>query len=110
MPVTPGGLMPWLHQLLERGPLRVPLAEAARLKDALLASGASDIDNLPEELRTAVVNTAPVPHLVLRSPRHEGRLLHADLLFSYEDGPPQPSVNSPARADAQSAGHGTAPG
>ena len=95
MPVTPGGLMPWLHQLLERGPLRVPLAEAPRLKDALLASGASDVEGLPEELRTAVVNTAPVPHLVLRSPRHEGRLLHADLLFSYEGGPPQPASTVP---------------
>ena len=95
MPVMPGGLMPWLQQLLERGALRVPLAEAPRLKDALLASGASDIEGLPEELRTAVVNTEPVPHLVLRSPRHEGRLLHADLLFSYADGPPQPASTVP---------------
>ena len=95
MAVEPGGLMPWLHQLLERGPLRVPVAEAARLKDALLASGASDLEALPEELRTAVVNVAPVPHLVLRSPRHEGRLLHADLLFSYDGGSPQPASTIP---------------
>jgi superfamily II DNA or RNA helicase len=85
--VDPGGVMPWLHQLLERGALRVPISEAARLRDALLMSGAADQAGLPEELRTAVVDVAPAPHLVLRSPRHESRLLQAELLFSYGGGP-----------------------
>jgi superfamily II DNA or RNA helicase len=95
LPVTSDALMPWLHQLLERGPLRVPLGEASRLKDALLASGASDLPGLPEELRTSVVDIAPEPYLFLRSPRHKGRLLQADVLFSYGGGPPQPSTTVP---------------
>jgi superfamily II DNA or RNA helicase len=95
VPVEPGGLMPWLHQLIERGSLRVPLAEAARLKEALLASGASDVPGLPEELRTAVLDAMPVPHLLLKSPRHQARLLQAELLFSYAGGPPQPGSTVP---------------
>jgi superfamily II DNA or RNA helicase len=95
VPVDPGELMPWLHQLLERGPLRVPVAEAARLKDALLASGASDLPGIPDELRTAVLDAVPLPHLVLRSPRHQARMLQAEVRFSYGDGPPQPVSTVP---------------
>ena len=95
LPVEPGGLMPWLHQLLERGVLKVPLGESARLREALLASGASDLRDLPDELRTAVIDVTPVPHLVLRSPRQEARLLQADVLFSYDGGPPQPASTVP---------------
>ncbi|HUR32371.1 MAG TPA: DEAD/DEAH box helicase [Vicinamibacterales bacterium] len=100
LPVAPGALTAWLHQLLERGTLRVPVAESARLREALLASGASDIADLPEELRTAVIDAVPVPHLVLRSPRHEARLLHAELLFSYAGGPPQPASSMPLAVTA----------
>ncbi|MGC4085853.1 MAG: SNF2-related protein [Vicinamibacterales bacterium] len=87
LPVAPGGATPWLHQLLEGGRLRVPLTEASRLRDALLTSGAAEQPDVPEELQTTIVDDAPIPHLVLRSPRHDARLLQADLLFSYANGP-----------------------
>ena len=104
---TPGGLMPWLHQLLERGPLQVPLGEVGTpaRRPCWLPARRMCAD-LPDELRTAVVDVTPVPHLVLRSPRQEARLLQADLLFSYDGGPPAACVNGPARADARSAGDG----
>ncbi len=85
--LAPDGATAWLHQLLARGTLRVPVSEAARLREALLLSGTSDAAGLPEELRTAVVDTMPVPHLSLRSPRQGARFLQADLLFSYDRGP-----------------------
>ncbi|MFN7917667.1 MAG: DEAD/DEAH box helicase [Vicinamibacterales bacterium] len=95
MSVAPGGATAWLHQLMEGGALKVPVGEAARLRDALLSSGAAEQPGLPVELQTTVVDEAPVPHLVLRSPRQEARLLQADLLFSYAGGPAQPSSSLP---------------
>ncbi|MGE3956913.1 MAG: SNF2-related protein [Vicinamibacterales bacterium] len=89
VPATPGAATPWLHQLMEGGVLRVPLSESSRLREALLSSGAAEQPNLPDELRTTVVDQPPVPHLILRSPRNEARLLQADLQFSYAGGTPQ---------------------
>lgn len=93
--VAPGGATAWLHQLMEGGTLKVPVGEAARLRDALLSSGAAEQPDLPDELQTAVTDDPPVPHLVLRSPRNDARLLQADLLFSYGGGPVQPSSSLP---------------
>ena len=93
--VAPGAALPWMHQLMERGSLRVPIGQAERLRDALLASGATDVPGLPDELRTAVVSVTPTPHLVLHSPRHESRLLDAQLTFSYNGGPTQAFSSAP---------------
>jgi superfamily II DNA or RNA helicase len=93
--VAQSGTTAWLHQLLESGPLRVPVAEGPRLREALLMSGAGEEPGLPEELRSAVVDVEPTPHLVLRSPRNEARLLQADVLFSYAGGPAQPASTVP---------------
>lgn len=93
--LEPGGVMPWLHQLLARGTLHVPVSEAARLREALLLSGTSDATGLPEELRTGIVDTAPVPHLALRSPGPGARMLQSDLLFSYDGGPAQAASTAP---------------
>lgn len=93
--LEPGGVVPWLHQLLARGTLQVPVSEAARLRDALLMSGTSDAAGLPEELRTGIVDTAPVPHLALHSPRPGARFLQADLLFAYDGGPAQAASTVP---------------
>ena len=95
MRVHPGGVMPWMHQLLERGPLRIPVGQGERLRDALLASGATDVAGLPDELRTMLVEVAPTPHLILHSPRHEHRLLDAELTFSYDGGPALPASSAP---------------
>jgi superfamily II DNA or RNA helicase len=84
----PGRLMPWMQQLLARGPLAVPLDQAASLAEALRASGLPDIEELPEELQTRVIDTPPVPQLFLHSD-HEPHRFIADLSFSYDNGAAQ---------------------
>jgi len=84
--VATGPLLPWMHQLIERGAIRVPVTQAERLREALLASGAADVPDLPAELHTAVVSVRPTPHLVLRSPRVDTPVLDAELTFSYDGG------------------------
>ena len=103
-----GGVMAWLHQLLARGTLHVPVSEAARLRETLLLSGTSDVAGLPAELRTDIVDTTPVPHLALRSPGPAGRFLQVDVRFSYDGGPAQAASTAPLAPTRDSADHGTA--
>ena len=93
--VAPGPSTPWMHQLLERGGLRVPTSQAERLRETLLASGAADVPGLPDELRTTVIEVVPIPHLTLHSPRHESSVLDAELTFAYADGPALAASSAP---------------
>lgn len=88
MHVDTGGVTAWIQHLLERGPLSIPTDRADQLRDALVSSGVSDMSGLPDELQTRVVELSPVPHLVLHAPRHDARLLQADLTFGYGKGTP----------------------
>ena len=87
--------MGWLHQLLARGTLHVPVSEAARLRETLLLSGTSDVAGLPAELRTDIVDTTPRAHLALRSSGPAGRFLQVDVRFSYDGGPAQAASTAP---------------
>jgi superfamily II DNA or RNA helicase len=89
----PAGVMAWMQQLLQRGPLGVPIDQAAALQEALRASGLPDIDQIPHELQTQVVDATPTPHLVLQTD-DDPRRFTADLSFSYQGGPPQPAGTS----------------
>ncbi|MEQ1908200.1 MAG: DEAD/DEAH box helicase [Vicinamibacterales bacterium] len=90
---APGGVMPWMQQLFGRGPLSVPVEHTEHLRDTLVASGATDVSGLPDELRTQLVDAPPIPHLALHSHRDDGRLLRAEVTFSYDGGDPIPAAH-----------------
>jgi superfamily II DNA or RNA helicase len=88
MRVDSGPLMPWLRQL-ETGALQIPVEHADWLRQTLVASGVPDLPGIPTELRTAVVDVVPTPHLTLHQ-TNESQQLDVDLRFSYDGGIPQP--------------------
>jgi hypothetical protein len=83
--ITPA--MSWCQYVRDRGPLRVPIAEAESLKAALVTSGASEAADAPEELRVVSVDVAPVPHLSIESQPGSVKQLLAEVGFSYDGGP-----------------------
>ncbi len=90
--VAGGGVMPWMQQLFGRGTISVPLDHAERLRETLVSSGVTDVEGMPDELQTHLVEATPTPHLVLRSQRGDSRLLRAEVTFSYAGGPPIPAT------------------
>ncbi|MBS1819526.1 MAG: DEAD/DEAH box helicase [Acidobacteria bacterium] len=94
------GALAWALQVRDNGPLRIPVGERDALREALLASGAADDADVPDELRTTVVEVDPVPHLTLRAPQPDARALDAEVRFSYAGGPLQPHARTPLVATA----------
>ena len=86
--------MPWMHQLFGRGTLSVPFEHTEHLRDTLVASGVTEVTGLPDELRTQLVDAPPIPHLALHSHLDDGRLLRADVTFSYDGGDPIPASHA----------------
>jgi superfamily II DNA or RNA helicase len=83
--ITPA--VTWCQYFRDRGALRVPIAEAERLRAVLVASGVSDAAAVPEELHVVSVDVAPVPHLSLESQPGRSNPLLAEVRFSYGGGP-----------------------
>ena len=95
-----------MRQLYERGPVQVPIDQAPRLRDTLITSGAADVEGLPEELRTVIVETPPACTSTWTPISTTDGTCEPSSRFRMTAAPHCPQI-APAGADERPAGNGS---